>query len=60
MGVTSYECAKQFDPNNVRSFQPEFDNVDSPPKRVPSERASQEEQNGADFSSVAPFSEERI
>ena len=27
-------------------------------KRIPSERASQEEQNGANFSSIAPSSEE--
>ena len=27
-------------------------------KRIASEQASQEEQNGANFSSVAPFSEE--
>ena len=33
-------------------------NILSPAKRLPSERAPQEEQNGANFSSIAPSSEE--
>ena len=42
----------------VHGFRPETKNVDSGKKRIPHERASQEEHNGANFSFTAPSSEE--
>ena len=42
----------------VHGFWPETENFDFGEKRIPSERASQEEQNGPNFSSVAPSSGE--
>ena len=41
----------------VHGFRPESENFDSCKKRISSERASQDEQIGANFSSVAPSSE---
>ena len=42
----------------VHGFRPENEKFDFGKKTISSERASQEEQNGANFSSVAPSSEE--
>ena len=42
----------------VHGFWPESENFDFGKKRISSERASQEEQNGANFSFIAPSSEE--
>ena len=42
----------------VHGFRAKNENFDSGKKRIPSERPSQEEQNGADFSFIAPSSEE--
>ena len=57
--VRRYGCGKKSHRNHglciVHSFRPESENLDSNKKMVPTERASQEEQN---FSSVAPPSEE--
>ena len=38
----------------VHGFWPETEKFDIGQKRIPSERASQEEQNGANFSFIAP------
>ena len=42
----------------VHGFWPKSENFDFGKKRLPTERASQEEQNGANFSFRAPSSEE--
>ena len=42
----------------VHGFRPENENFDFGKKRISSERASQEEQNGTNFSFIAPSSEE--
>ena len=42
----------------VHGFRPKSENLDFGKKIISSERASQEEQNGANFSLIAPYSEE--
>ena len=42
----------------VHGFRPENENFDLDKKMISLERASQEEQNGANFSSIAPSIEE--
>ena len=42
----------------VHGFRPKSENFDFGKKTISSERASQKEQNGANFSFVAPSSEE--
>ena len=67
LSVRSYELGKKSDQNHGHGLRPETENLDTRQetenfdfgkKRIPSKRASQEEQNGTHFSSVVPSSEE--
>ena len=48
------ECLCQNALTIVHGFRPESENFEFGKKRIPSERASQEDKNGANFSFIAP------
>ena len=64
--VRSYECGKndinfgQKPWTIVHGFRPKSENFDFGKKIIPSEGASKEEQNGANFSFIVPSSEELL
>ena len=55
---TFFALAKKKHLTIVHGFWPKSENFDFGKKRIPSERASLEEQNGANFSFISPSYEE--